>query len=87
MTIVPVAQLSAYLRRPDAPARVSASDGEWFRCPSCFRIGYGVDSWQPMTPEYFATLHGRLILSQCKACRADISRKKRGVVPEWRVAA
>lgn len=87
MSLIPVTDLPTYLRRPDAPTRVSASDCEWFRCPSCFARGYGVDSWYPMTPEYWATIHGRLILSQCKACRADISRKKRGVVPERRAAA
>lgn len=89
MTIVPVTELSTYLRRPDAPPRVSASDGEWYRCPSCFRIGYGVDSWQPMTTEYFASHHGRLILSQCKACRSDFARHKRGMVSgcEGRAAA
>lgn len=89
MKLVPVTELAAYLRRPDASPRVSSSDGEWFRCPSCAKRGYGPDSWYPMTPEYWATLHGRLILSQCKACRADIARHKRGMVPgyERRVAA
>lgn len=81
MTIVPVTDLAVYLSRPDAPARVSATDGEWFRCSGCARRGYGVDSWQPMTSEFFATHAGRLILSKCKACRADVAAHKRGVVP------
>jgi hypothetical protein len=81
MTLIPITQLADYLRQRDARPRVSASDGEWFRCPSCARRGYGVDAWLPMTTEYWATYRGRLILSACKACRADVSRRACGIVP------
>lgn len=81
MKLVPVAQLTDYLSRPGALPRVSATDGEWFRCPSCARRGYGADAWLPMTTDYWATHRGRLILSACKACRADVARKARGIVP------
>lgn len=81
MKLVPIPQLAEYLRRPGALPRVSATDGEWFRCPRCFARGYGIDAWLPMTTEYWATYRGRLILSACKACRADASRRVRGIVP------
>lgn len=81
MQLIPVTQLATYLSRPDAPARVSAVDGEWRRCPSCARRGYGADAWLPMTTEYWATYQGRLILSACKGCRSDAAQKMRGVVP------
>ncbi|HEV2540225.1 MAG TPA: hypothetical protein VGU03_11010 [Frateuria sp.] len=86
MQLIPIAQLADYLRRPGVPARVSAEDAEWFRCPRCARRGYDVDAWLPMTDEFWATHRGRLILSACKACRADVSRKARGIVPAGRRA-
>jgi hypothetical protein len=86
MQLIPVAQLAEYLGRPGAPVRVSATDGEWRCCPSCARRGYGADAWLPMTTEYWATYRGRLILSACKACRADVARKARGLVPAEPVA-
>lgn len=87
MNLIPITDLTTYLRRPDAPSRVSASDCEWFRCPRCFSRGYGADAWLPMTPEYWASYRGRLIMSACKACRADVARHKRGMVTVGRVAA
>lgn len=82
MNLVPVTQLAEYLRRPDAPARVMATDCEWFRCPGCAKRGYGVDSWHPLTAEFWGTHRGRLMLHACKACRSDLARNRRGFVPE-----
>lgn len=58
----------------------SRPDGEYVQCPSCAPL-YGADAWLPATSEYWPMHKGRLLLNQCKACRADRRERRAGVVP------
>lgn len=55
----------------------SRFDGEYAQCPRCARIGLGVDSWHPVTREFWPVYGGgRLHLGQCLACAEDKRLRK-----------
>ena len=57
-------------------------DGEYALCPSCARLGYGIDAWHPCTSEFWPVTRGLLIYSRCKACMCDRNAHKLGVISE-----
>lgn len=68
------------------PLYKTMPDGEHRLCRSCFEKGYGVDSYHPVTGEFWPVRRGQLALGRCMACKAEaeVKRKgmRRGVVPD-----
>lgn len=58
----------------------SRPDGEYCQCTRCARLGYGPDSWHPVTAEFWPRCNGRLSLNRCKACCGEVMARRHGVV-------
>jgi hypothetical protein len=49
----------------------SRPDGEYCACNHCLKWGYGEDSWQPLTTDFWPVIKGVLSLTHCKACACE----------------
>jgi hypothetical protein len=56
----------------------SRPDGEYCACNRCLRLGYGEDSWHPLTTEFWPVIKGVLSLTNCRACTYERTMAGKG---------
>ncbi|MDQ7996086.1 MAG: hypothetical protein AAGC76_09555 [Luteibacter sp.] len=75
---VAVPRFRPYVRKAPKTEFQSRADGEYAKCQSCERLGYGIDAWHPATSEFWREEYGLLSFERCRACICDLHKAKRG---------